>query len=108
MRIFREVGGVLEGESMIRLVYSESLWATGDKDAARAAIADARDGLIARADAMKNLAWRKSFLERVRENISHAGARGGVAAVAFWGSAAQPGQCGVRHTHRATVVEKTH
>ena len=69
MRIFREVGGVLEGESMIRLVYAESLWATGDKDAARAAIAEARDRLVARADAIKNRAWRKSFLERVRENI---------------------------------------
>jgi eukaryotic-like serine/threonine-protein kinase len=69
MRIFREVGGVLEGESLIRLVYSESLWATGDKDAARKAIAGARDRLIARADAIKNPVWRKSFLERVRENI---------------------------------------
>ncbi len=69
MRIFREVGGVLEGESMIRLVYAESLWATGDQDAAREAIAEARDRLVARADAIKKKAWRKSFLERVRENI---------------------------------------
>jgi hypothetical protein len=54
---------------MIRLVYAEALWATGDHDAARDAIAEARDRLVARADAIKNRAWRKSFLERVRENI---------------------------------------
>jgi tetratricopeptide (TPR) repeat protein len=69
MAIFRDVGGVLEGESLIRLVYAESLWVTGDVEGGKKAIADARDRLLARADAIKNRTWRKSFLERVRENI---------------------------------------
>ncbi len=69
MRTLQGAGGVLEGESMLRLVYAEALWATGDKDAARVAIADARDRLVARADAIRNKAWRKTFLERVRENV---------------------------------------
>jgi eukaryotic-like serine/threonine-protein kinase len=69
MAIFREVGGVLEGESLIRLVYAEALWADGAHDEARVAIGEARDRLLARADAIKNKAWRRSFLERVRENV---------------------------------------
>jgi tetratricopeptide (TPR) repeat protein len=69
MRLFRQVGGVLEGESMIRLVYAEALAATGDLAGARVAIADARNALVGRADAIKNPVWRRGFLERVRENV---------------------------------------
>jgi hypothetical protein len=63
------VGGVLEGESLIRLVYAEAHYYTGDVEGGKNAIAEARDRLLARAYAIKNKVWRKSFLERVRENV---------------------------------------
>ncbi len=68
MRIFRAIGGVLEGESMIRLIYAEALMATGEHDGARAAIIEARDRLLARASKIKNAAWKRAFLNRVFEN----------------------------------------
>jgi hypothetical protein len=69
MRIFRDVGGVLEGESFLRLVYAEAHHAVGDLEGAKRAIIEARERLFARAEGIKNPAWRKTFLERVRENV---------------------------------------
>jgi tetratricopeptide (TPR) repeat protein len=68
MQMFRTLGGVSEGESFVRLAYAEALYAAGEHDAARAAIAEARDRLLARAERIKNAEWRKSFLQKVGEN----------------------------------------
>jgi len=60
--------GMFRG-AFIRLARAEALHATGDVHAARAAIADARAQLYALADKVPDLAYRKSFLEQVPENV---------------------------------------
>jgi tetratricopeptide (TPR) repeat protein len=69
MQYLVEVGSVTEGESLIRLGYAEALEATGKGDLAVAAFAEAREVLLARAARIRNPAWRRSFLDRVRENV---------------------------------------
>jgi tetratricopeptide (TPR) repeat protein len=62
------LGGIEEGESLVRLVLAESLDAMGDRGAARGAARRARDRLAARAAKISDPEWRASFLERVPEN----------------------------------------
>ncbi|WP_437536175.1 protein kinase [Sorangium sp. So ce726] len=62
------LGGVEEGESLIRLVYAEALAAAGRRDEADEAIATAADALMARAARFQDPRWRDSFLERVPEH----------------------------------------
>jgi tetratricopeptide (TPR) repeat protein len=57
-----------EGESMIRLVWAEALYANGREDEARLAIASAERRLEDRAARMTNPAIRESFLTQVPEN----------------------------------------
>jgi tetratricopeptide (TPR) repeat protein len=59
---------VQEGEALARVVYAEALDATGDSAAARAAIAAARDRLLAAAARIDDPRWRDSFLRNVPEN----------------------------------------
>ncbi|WP_437827053.1 protein kinase domain-containing protein [Sorangium sp. So ce1153] len=61
-------GHLEEGESQIYLVRAEALEACGARDAARAAIATARERLLERAARIANPAWRASFLENVPEH----------------------------------------
>jgi tetratricopeptide (TPR) repeat protein len=68
IELLGSLAAVEAGESLIRLVYAEALRATGDRDAARAAIRDARDRLLERAAKVSDPARRASFLERVPEN----------------------------------------
>ncbi|MDB4946299.1 MAG: Adenylate cyclase [Labilithrix sp.] len=62
------LGGIEEGESYVRLAFAEALDAAGDRDAAREAIATARVRIMERAAMIHDLAWKESFLTRVREN----------------------------------------
>ena len=55
-------------EAFVRLVHAEALHATGDHDAARRAIADARARLLAIADKIPDPGYRASFLDSVPEN----------------------------------------
>jgi tetratricopeptide (TPR) repeat protein len=68
MDVLDALGGVEEGESYVRLTYAEALEATGDRDAAREAIATARVRILERAAMIHDPRWKESFLERVREN----------------------------------------
>ena len=52
----------------IPLVHAEVLEARGDHEAARVAIAAAREGVLARAGQIARAEWRETFLTRVREN----------------------------------------
>ena len=61
-------GQIEEGESLIRLVHAEALDAAGEREAARAVIAEAQDRLLARADKIGDPDLRASFLEQVPEN----------------------------------------
>jgi eukaryotic-like serine/threonine-protein kinase len=66
----RRLGGIDDGEAIIRLTYAEALWATGDREGAREAILAARQRLEERARRISDLALRESFLERVPENAA--------------------------------------
>jgi tetratricopeptide (TPR) repeat protein len=57
-----------EGDVLTRLVHAEALRATGNHEAARAAIAEARDRLLAAAARIDDPQWRQSFLQNVPEN----------------------------------------
>jgi ATP/maltotriose-dependent transcriptional regulator MalT len=62
-------GAAVEGgEAALRLEHAEVLHAVGDHDAARAAIAGARERLLARAAKISDPAMRESFLARVPEH----------------------------------------
>jgi tetratricopeptide (TPR) repeat protein len=62
------IGVINEGESPFRLALVEALLAIGEPEAARAALAVARDRLLARAGTIGDAATRKRYLERVAEN----------------------------------------
>ncbi|APR79272.1 Adenylate cyclase [Minicystis rosea] len=68
MSILTSLDGIEEGESLIRLVYAESLAAAGDAQAARSALVEARDLLFARAAKILDPTLRQTFLDRVPEN----------------------------------------
>jgi tetratricopeptide (TPR) repeat protein len=62
------LGTLDEGEALTRLTFAEALHASGDPEGARAAIASARDRLLARAAKIGDPAWRESFLANIPEN----------------------------------------
>jgi tetratricopeptide (TPR) repeat protein len=68
MRILERLGGTVEGESIARLGHAEGLYAIGDVEGARVAIAVARDRLVARANRIEDPAWRKHFMNRMHEH----------------------------------------
>jgi tetratricopeptide (TPR) repeat protein len=61
-------GAADDAETEARLIHAEALDRTGDRAAARAAVAAARDRLLARAARIGDDALRASFLDRVPEN----------------------------------------
>jgi tetratricopeptide (TPR) repeat protein len=63
-----ELGSIEEGEALVRLVLAESLDRAGCRDEARAAIAVARDRLLAKAARIGDARWRESFLGNVEEH----------------------------------------
>jgi serine/threonine protein kinase/tetratricopeptide (TPR) repeat protein len=67
MEILRSLGGLEEGETLVRLTLAEALHETGDPES-RTIIAEAKSALLARAKNISGEAFRKSFLERVEEN----------------------------------------
>jgi tetratricopeptide (TPR) repeat protein len=68
MRLLEPLGGLEEGEALVRLEFAEALDAIGERQAARAALLAAEERLLARASRIADLTWRSSFLERVPEN----------------------------------------
>jgi len=65
LRLLATVGGIEEGEALVRLLHAESLRALGDHDEARRAIVEARDRLLERASKIRDEGMRRSMLERV-------------------------------------------
>ena len=69
VRVLESLGGIEEGEALVRLVHAEALAATGKVDEARAGIARARDRLLERAARISDPKMRTSFLHNVAENV---------------------------------------
>jgi serine/threonine protein kinase/tetratricopeptide (TPR) repeat protein len=67
-RILESLGGIEEGESLVRLVYAEAFAANGDAPAFAVAIASAHERLQARAMNISDPAWRSRFLHGVPDN----------------------------------------
>ncbi len=68
MALLESLGGIEEGEGMVRLVYAEAQRAAGNVEAARAAIASAQDHLLARAGKLSDARRRDAFLASVPDN----------------------------------------
>jgi tetratricopeptide (TPR) repeat protein len=66
--ILESLGGIEEGESLVRLVYAEAFAANGDTAAFARAIEAARARVMARAAKIGDDAWRDRFLEGVPDN----------------------------------------
>ena len=64
----RNGGSIPDGELALRLTWAETLHAAGDVNGARAAIALARERLLAMAERIRDAGVRESFLRRVPEN----------------------------------------
>ena len=65
MRMLEALGAIESGESLVRLLYAETLYAAGHEDEARVAIARTRDWLIERSGRISRFDWRSSFLEKI-------------------------------------------
>jgi tetratricopeptide (TPR) repeat protein len=61
--LLESLGAVEDAEALIRWVHAAALDASGDREAARAAIARARERLVERAARITDAALRRSFLE---------------------------------------------
>jgi tetratricopeptide (TPR) repeat protein len=68
LSIVEELGGIEEGEALVRLMRAEVLRATGRDAEARAVLAVAKARIEARAERLGDPEWRRSFKERVPEN----------------------------------------
>jgi serine/threonine protein kinase len=68
MELLERLGGVEEGEALIRLMLMSALAREGDTKAACAAAREARDRLELRGDRIANPSWRRSFLNDVPEH----------------------------------------
>lgn len=62
------IGALEEGESLVRVVYAEALAASGSRPEAIAAIASARDNLLARAAKISDQVLHERFLHGVPDN----------------------------------------
>jgi predicted Zn-dependent protease len=68
LKLLESLGGIEEGESLVRLVHAEALATLGQPKEARDAILSAYERLSERASKIKNSMWRAWFLESVPEN----------------------------------------
>ncbi|MBK8258062.1 MAG: protein kinase [Polyangiaceae bacterium] len=68
LRLLEDLGGIEDGEALVRLVHAVALAQLGHHDQAKTSIAKARDRLLSRADKIASPIWRTSFLTRVPEN----------------------------------------
>jgi len=68
MDLLDSIGGIEEGESLVRLVHAQARHFSGDAEGAVAAISSARERLQGRAIVIADLAFRQSFLRDVEEN----------------------------------------
>jgi tetratricopeptide (TPR) repeat protein len=62
------LGGLDEGEALVRLAHALALHAAGQEAEARRRLGDAKKKLVAMADRIKDRRFRKSFLENVSEH----------------------------------------
>jgi hypothetical protein len=69
MELLRSMGGIDAGDARIRHVFMEALAKNGRRDEAEHAAAEARDGLLVTASRIADPEARRSFLERVPENV---------------------------------------
>lgn len=70
MQILTSLGAIEEFETLVRLAWVESLLRGGRLAEGQAALAEAQRRILARADAISDPALRRSFLERVPENVA--------------------------------------
>jgi hypothetical protein len=70
MEILEGLGGIDEGECIVRLAHADALWAMGEVEAARAGIAAAYERMTEAAGKIREAAFYEGFLTRVPENAA--------------------------------------
>jgi tetratricopeptide (TPR) repeat protein len=65
--LLEQLGFVEDGESLVRLAWAEALWWSGERPAARSAIADACGYLARRLAGLDRVEWRAAFRTRLWE-----------------------------------------
>jgi serine/threonine protein kinase/tetratricopeptide (TPR) repeat protein len=68
MELFKKLGGLVEGESLLRLTLAETYNALGDRVSAKSVLREAHERLLTRAERIRLPEWRAAFLEKIREN----------------------------------------
>ncbi len=68
LAIVDDLGGIEEGEALVRLMRAEVLLTLGLADDARSLVDASKARLLSRAERLSDSTWRASFLERVPEN----------------------------------------
>jgi hypothetical protein len=68
VELLESLGGIADGESLVRLTHCEALQAMGELDEAGTAIAVAHDRLVERAESITDERLRSSFLNEVGLN----------------------------------------
>jgi hypothetical protein len=68
--VAESLGGLEDGDALVRLAYAECLDALGQRREAAIVIKKAVARLKRQADAITNAAWRSSFLTRFSEHVA--------------------------------------
>ena len=68
MDILEAAGAMEDGEALLRMVHAEALYAAGDRERGRLAMAAVHAWLCAQAMQIENPVWRETFLDRVAEH----------------------------------------
>jgi len=68
MDILEAAGAMEDGEALLRMVHAEALYAAGDRERGRLAMAEVHAWLCAQAMQIENPVWRETFLDRVAEH----------------------------------------
>jgi tetratricopeptide (TPR) repeat protein len=69
LELLESLGGIADGESLVRLVHAEALHGMGEVGAAASAIAVAKERVNERAELIEDDELRGYFLEEVKENV---------------------------------------
>jgi len=68
MEILDSLGGIEEFELSVRLAHAEALQASGEEEAAKKAVLDARARILRVAESLRDPIWRQSYLQAIAEN----------------------------------------
>ncbi len=100
MTLLQTLGGIEEGEALVRLTFAEAHHAAGDGSRAKSAIGAGVRRLLTRAGHIQDERWRQSFLERIPDHAR-------TLALAERWSAPRPAEEAVRRSAALVAAERS-